>query len=128
MALSASPVRALNAFIYVSTDLNSVPVVDISSLPGNGSSHYLEQVLVDNTTGGAGDVYIKLYDTKSPEVGGTNPELVLFVKAVTSSTLLVPDGLPFSSGISACAVTTGGTGGTANPAAAVSVTFVVRTA
>ena len=128
MALFASPVRSLNAFIYQSTDLNSVPVVDISSLGGGGASHYLEQVLVDNTAGGASDSYIKIYDTKAPEIGSTDPELILFVKAGTKSTLLVPDGLPFFAGLSACAVEEGGTGGTTNPAAAVAVTFVVRTA
>ena len=107
MALFASPPRALNAFIYRSTDLNATPVVDISSLPA--------------------DVYIKLYDTKAPLVGSTDPEMIFFVKAVTTSTLLIPDGFPFSVGISACAVTTSGTGGAVNPATAVTVTFVVRT-
>jgi hypothetical protein len=128
MALTASPSSSLNALIYKTTDLNSTPVVDISALPGDGTSHYLEQVIVVNTTGGAGDVYVKLYDTKAPTVGTTDPDLVLFVKAATTSSLLIPDGLPFAAGISSCAVTAGGTGGTANPAAAVTVTYVVRTA
>jgi len=71
---------------------------------------------MEAVNGSSNTVYVKLYDSVQATVGTDAPELIFPVSAGTTRTLnIVGTGHVFSTGISLATVTTGGTGGTANP-------------
>src|ERR1700676_2991024 len=91
------------------------------------SSAKVYSVLVDNTLNGAAATYVKLYNLASGSVtvGTTAPDEIIFVPGGALVTVTyftgAAQGKTFPVGLSAAAVTTGGTAGITSPASSVVV-------
>jgi len=79
---------------------------------------------VDNTSNGAQAVYLKLYDALVCSPGTTEPDMIIPITAGNREVLSFVEGKAFSTGISYCCVTAGGTSGTTGPTNAVTVRIV----
>lgn len=92
------------------------------------SSALLNNVIVDNSLNVAA-TYVKLWNLASGSVtvGTTDPDEIIYVPAGQVITHVLYTGAlvgkTFSNGITAAAVTTGGTGGVTSPASACKVTL-----
>lgn len=90
----------------------------------NDGSATLYAMFIDNSAVAA-ITYVKGYNAFSPTVGTTDPDLVLMIPANARKTAIFTSGNAWSTALSLCATTTGGTGGVANPAGSVVVDAVV---
>jgi hypothetical protein len=114
--------------LSVSTQVNPIATRLIEQTSANstsnnnvcGASCTIYTVDVDNTANVAAS-YVKLYDNAAPVVGTTNPDIVVVVPAGDRRQYVIPEGVDFSTALSFCCVTVGGTQGTISPASAVIV-------
>ena len=89
------------------------------------SSAVVYSVTVDNSANAGAASYVKLYNLAagSVTVGTTAPDVVIYVPQGVVVTVVfgtgAAPGLTFGTGLSACCVTTGGTGGTTSPSSSV---------
>ncbi|RMH78273.1 MAG: hypothetical protein D6681_20265 [Calditrichaeota bacterium] len=130
MATTASPTsNPFSTDFSSTTSAGATPVNDILLGPG-----YIHSVTVDNTASGASNVHVKLYDDAGPTVGGTDPAVILPVKAGEHRTFEFrcfdssgnyTGGLKFDTAISYAVVQEAGTSGTTAPAATVNVYLTV---
>lgn len=82
----------------------------ISDVVGGATVLYV----IDISNGGSNTVYVKLYDALTA-TEATTPDYIFEVAAADRVVLTVPDGLAFSTGLSARCVEEAGTGGTTSP-------------
>lgn len=90
----------------------------------NDGTATIYAMFVDNSAVAA-VTYVKGYNAFAPTIGTTDPDLVLMIPTSARKTIIFATGNNFSTALSAAAVTTGGTGGVANPSASVVVDFLV---
>jgi hypothetical protein len=92
------------------------------------SSAVVYSVFINNSANAAAS-YVKLFNLASGSVviGTTSPDEIIFVPGLATITHYMftsaNPGKTFATALSACCVTTGGTGGTTSPGASVSVTI-----
>lgn len=87
-----------------------------------GSSGALFMVDIDNALNSVSS-YLKVYDSASPVVGTTPPDLIFAVGPSIRRSFVLPEGWAFTNLSFAC-VTAGGTAGSSSPASAVLVWLV----
>tara|TARA_R110002012_G_scaffold194495_1_gene362295 strand:- start:551 stop:922 length:372 start_codon:yes stop_codon:yes gene_type:complete len=108
----------------------SVQCVDVTDIENTGLNDFLAKTTtvysidVDNI--GSGVAYVKIYDSKAPTYGTTDPDIMLRVSATTHNIWTVAQGVPFSSGISMMASQADGPDAAAAPAGTgTNVSFVL---
>jgi hypothetical protein len=117
-AVSTTPIgSALGGFIVQDTDSDGTSENDVRV-----GACTLYMVDVDNSANAAVS-YLKLYDSASPTVGTTAPDMIFKVPASVRRVFAIPDGVAFTNLSFAC-VTTAGTAGTTNPTSNVTVKLV----
>lgn len=93
---------------------------------GGGNNVELRAFTATNTGGAAATAYLKFWDANSVVVGTTDPDFIFLIPAGQTVQVVFQSstdaGVLFENGLTMAAVTTGGTGGTSNPAD----TIVVR--
>ena len=90
-------------------------------------THYLSSLILDNSLNAA-QSFLKLYDAAAPTVGTTAPDLVFRVEASQKIQVTFHKNKPkFTTALSLCCVTAGGTGGVTSPTSTVSLGLVVQT-
>ena len=88
-------------------------------------SSTLYEIEIDNTVNATQDNYVKFYNTAGAvTVGTTVPDMVIEVRQNVKRSIVFPDGLVYETGVAVATVTTGGTGGTTAPTAALTVKIV----
>lgn len=111
MAVTTTPLsNPVGANIVVDTDSNGTSENDV-----RGGACTVYQVDVDNTANAA-VTYTKLYNSASPTVGTTAPDVIVMTPAsVRKVFTLDMSGVSFSTGLSFCSTTAGGTAGSTGP-------------
>lgn len=89
------------------TDLGATAISDVV-----GGATTLYTIDIDN--GGSNTVYVKLYDALTA-TEANDPVYIFEVAATARRVISIPDGLAFSTGLSARCVEEAGTGGTTTP-------------
>lgn len=107
MAVSNIPLLS-GAILVIDTAAVGTAVV------AKATSAVLYSLELDNTLNAAAS-YFKLYNTGSVTVGTTVPDMVIMVPASSSRTLQIPSGIAFSTALSYCGTTAGGTAGSTAP-------------
>ncbi len=71
--------------------------------------------------------YLKMYDSKTPTIGTTDPDFVIeqLASAVSIPVPIPSGGMKFNVGLSFTAITVGGTAGVTGPVADITVTLTV---
>ena len=88
---------------------------------------YLGSLILDNSNNAAIS-YLKLYDAAAPTVGTDAPKFVFAADASQKLQVLFHKNKPkFSTALSLCCVTAGGTAGTTSPTSSVSVGIQTQT-
>ena len=108
MAISTTPLT--NQFIdvlAVDTVLNNAGFLDIKAGPAT-----LYGISIENGHGAA--VYVKLYDARAA-TASVVPHAIFMVPASVTRNFVTPDGIPFTTALSARCVTESGTAGTTSP-------------
>jgi hypothetical protein len=95
---------------------DATPCNNVTGAPG-----LLYMVDIDNTGNPVTTHYVKCYDSLSPTVGSTDPDWIFKIGPGERRQYLIPEGVPFAIGLSMVTVTTPGTPGAIDPAAAVTV-------
>jgi len=116
MAVSNTAILS-GASLLIDSDATSTAVAV------KASSGVLYEIQVDNSANAAAS-YLKLYNTASPTVGTTAPDMIILAPASARITLALPSGVTFGTATSYACVTTGGTAGTTNPTSDVTVRIV----
>ena len=122
----------------------AVSIVDIASPSGlkkfrdtdlaetkiavDATSGTLHSIVVDNTANGAVS-YLKLWDVASGSVtvGTTAPDWTFKIAASVKRTIVLHDGEPYGTALTAACVTTAGTAGTTGPTSNVVVELIFET-
>jgi hypothetical protein len=110
-----------NEIIFQDTSMGSA----VDGIKSSSAKVYV--VTIDNTLNGAAATYVKLYNLASGSVtvGTTAPDEIIFVPGGALVTVTyftgAAQGKTFPLGLSAAAVTTGGTAGTVSPSSSVVV-------
>lgn len=117
MAVTTTPLsNPVGANIVIDTVSNATAENDVRS---GACTVYI--VDVDNSANAAVS-YTKLYNSASPTVGTTAPDVILMTPAsARRSHVLGLEGIALSTGLSFCTVTAGGTAGTSSPSSSVIV-------
>lgn len=112
----------------VSRSTEDVLIMDLDESPQSikGSSGAILRILFSNVNNANAHAYLKLYDAAAPEVGTDDPELILRARKGREVHVILAKGQTFETAISAAALTTGGTGGTAPPSEDVDATICVN--
>jgi len=123
MAVTVTPTSSpLAAGIVVDTDSDATGENDVRS---GATTVYI--VDVDNSDNAAA-TYTKLYNSASPTIGTTAPDVILMTPAsVRRAHVLGLQGVAFSTGLSFASVTAGGTAGTTSPTSNVTVRILTST-
>ena len=92
-----------------------------------GAACKILAIEIDNTNNGSQSVYVKLFDAASVTAGTTAPDEVFYCRGGKRRFInfFADDRLEFNTALSACCVTTGGTGGTTSPTSNVNVKMTV---
>ena len=110
MALSLSPVIADVGGTHA---VQSSATSALDALTASGGS--LFKVEIDNSANSSA-VYLKLWDlTSTVTVGSTDPSYVFMCPASVTRVYSCAKGAPYTTGMQAACVTTGGTAGNSNP-------------
>lgn len=117
MAVTTTPLsNPVGANIVTDTTSNGTSENDVRS---GATTVYM--VDVDNSANAA-VTYTKLYNSASPTVGTTAPDLIFMTPASARKVFVLDmSGVAFSTGLSFASVTAGGTAGTTNPTSSVIV-------
>lgn len=92
----------------------------IPDLTGSASTLYTATIVA-----GGADVYVKFYDAIAVTLGTTIPLMGIYAKASLTTTVQVPEGIPFATGISLVSTSGDADGATtASPGATCAVTLV----
>lgn len=95
MTLSVTQLAApLGARLVQETAAGPTPKNNVSGAPGS-----VFMIEYDNTPN-AGIAYLKLYDSVAPTVGTTPASMTIPIAANARRAIAVPEGIPFSTGIS----------------------------
>ncbi len=91
-----------------------------------GSSLALEDMHIINNTSGAGSstVYLKIYDSVDPEVGTTDPEIIIMAPHGGAVTVDISSGVSIERNVSYAVVQEPGTAGTTTPGTTVTVHLI----
>ena len=99
MALKTPKNRIFSDYgVTLDTAVSNTMVVDATG--GAGVLHGFELVA------GAGNLFLRFYDSASAVAGTTVPKMAFIVPSGTTFSLNVPEGIPFTSGISYNATST----------------------
>jgi|TARA_R110002110_G_scaffold89030_1_gene231899 hypothetical protein len=110
MAVSMTTVDGrFNDTTIVDTDTDENAVFDITG--GTGSIYYIEAV---NAWSGS-SVFLKIYDLNVVAVGTSDPIFVMKIPASTTKSVVIPDGIPFTTGLSFAATDQAGSAGAGTP-------------
>lgn len=91
------------------------------------STVYLSSLILDNSNNAAAS-YLKLYDHASPTVGTTAPDWVFRANAGEILRITFQKSRPkFTTALSLCCVTAGGTAGSTSPTSTVSLGITTQT-
>lgn len=117
MSVTTTPLsNPVGANIVIDTTSNGTSENDVRS---GATTVYV--VDVDNSAN-ASATYTKLYNSASPTVGTTAPDVVLMTPGSSRRAhVLGLEGTAFSTALSFCSVTAGGTAGTSSPSSSVIV-------
>ena len=102
--------------ITTDTALTNTMVVDVSG--GAGTFYGLE------CTAGSGAIILRIYDDTSAVAGTTVPLMAYIIPAAASFSVNIPEGLPFTSGLSYNATQTDADAATTTAPSAVSTLFI----
>ena len=105
--------KSQSDFTSIAMQTSGTSAADTDLLTGTTGSVYT--IAINNTANGSEEEHLKLYDSKAPTVGTTDP--VMIIRAYRAKTLIMTSkqGVAFGTALSAAMVTTGGTAGTTNP-------------
>lgn len=111
MAVTTTPLsNPIGAAIVSDADSNATAENDV-----RGGATIVYQVDIDNSANAA-ITYTKLYNSASPTVGTTAPDMILMTPAsVRKVFTLDMGGVSFSTGLSFASLTAGGTAGSTGP-------------
>ena len=110
MAISITPVDGrFNDIKIKSTDVDENATADITG--GTGSIYYIEAI----STWSASSLFVKIYDLNVVVVGTSDPIFVMKVAANASERVVIPDGIPFTTGLSFAATDQAGSAGAGTP-------------
>ena len=121
MAITSTSIS--NPMIYnltIDTDCGGTAVGDIG--PGAVTVYSIH---FNNAANGA-KAWLKAYDSLSPTVGTTHPELIIKANDNQVLDVVFPGGLYFATGFSFACVTSAGTAGTTSPTSDVIVRIVTN--
>jgi hypothetical protein len=122
MALSTTPLNRtdLPDVIVKQTDTGNVVSADVFN--GAKSVYFLQ---LDNAAETVDDVYFKFYDAKSVDPASSLPVMKIEIGQGSSKTIVIADGLPFSTACSFRCVTEIGDTGTTGPSDSSTATLLV---
>jgi len=98
-----------NDITVKNTDTDENAVADITG--GTGSIYYIEAV---NAWAGS-SVFLKIYDLNVVVIGTSDPIFVMKIPASTTESVVIPDGIPFTTGLSFAATDQAGSAGAGTP-------------
>ena len=108
--------RALTYKISSESALSNTPIPDVT---GAAATLYYISIVA-----GGADVYVKFYDAVSVTHGTTVPLMGVYAKSSLTTTVWVPEGVPFATGISIVSTSGDADGATtASPGATCAVTI-----
>ena len=114
--------------LVIDTDAGATAVRHVfrNSAVGEGSSLALEDMHIINNTAGAlaGTVYLKIYDSLDPDVGTTDPEVIIMAPHGGATTVDISGGVNIENNVSYAVVTDAGTAGTTAPGTTVTVHLI----
>ena len=109
----------LGGKVVADTNANATGVDNVTS--ASGSIFYCE---IDNTANSTA-IYLKWYNSASPTIGVTEPNIVFRVGAGESQYFNMPQGIAFGTAFSYACTTAGGTAGDTSPTHAVSIKAII---
>ena len=113
------------------TSAFTLQCVDVSDIENTGlndfvsSSSTVYSVDIENTHASSTIVYVKIYDSKSPTYGTTDPDIMFTVAATKRQVWTIAQGVSMSNGVSLMASKTDGPDAAAAPDQDVNVSFVM---
>ena len=122
MAISITPIDGrFNDIKIKSTDVDENATADITG--GAGSIYFIEAI----STWSASSLYLKIYDLNVVVIGTSDPIFIMKVAAQASERVVIPDGIPFTTGLSFAATDRAGSAGTGTPIPANNLTVRIIT-
>ena len=110
MAISITPIDGrLNDIKIKSTDVDENPIADITG--GTGSIYFIEA----SSSWSGSSVFLKIYDLAVVVVGTSDPIFVMKIPASGTERVVIPDGVPFTTGLSFAATDQAGSAGAGTP-------------
>tara|TARA_R110000824_G_C15186078_1_gene674275 strand:- start:501 stop:872 length:372 start_codon:yes stop_codon:yes gene_type:complete len=110
MAISITPLDGRFSDIKIkSTDVDENPIADI--IGGTGSIYYIEA----SSSWSGSSVFLKIYDLNVVVVGTSDPIFVMKLAAQATERVIIPDGIPFTTGLSFAATDQAGSAGVGTP-------------
>ena len=110
MAVTSNKVHSdFSSYIYQS---DSTSTCDNDILTNGTGRVYM--IKYDNSHGSSGSGYLKLYDAKQATHGTTTPVMIVYMKAITATTITMRQGLSISTGLCVCSAAEDGTGSSAS--------------
>lgn len=123
MAVSYKSSGVTSAFTLQCVDVTDIENTGLNDFVSSSSTVY--SVDIDNIDGSATIVYVKIYDSKSPTYGTTDPDIMFTVAANVRQVWTIAQGVSMSNGVSLMASKADGPDATAVPDTAVDVSFVM---
>lgn len=109
--------------LVVDTDAGATAVRHVFRNASVNGDLVLNDMHVINTQAGAGSstVYLKIYDSLDPDVGTSDPEIIIMCPHGTATSIAIDNGVTIDTNVSYAVVKEAGTAGTTPPGTTVTV-------
>lgn len=91
----------------------------IEDITGGACTLYTVSVIA-----GGADAWLKLYDAAAPVLGTTVPVFAIYIKASVTTTMYIPEGIPFTTSLSIAATGTSADAVETGAVASINCTFI----